>query len=130
MSLMTTQIPNYNSLYWDPYTSWVDAFAQTDLSLSNNYVNAVLQQAMATVIAPMWPAQILFQKLKSRIIENPIPLSVSPRTIICVGPHAEPLKNRSLRLFSWRIFGRCALDASVDLNMHLLNQPSVSCNPL
>ena len=62
--MMTTQIPNYNSLYWDPLTRGVDAFAQTDWSLSNNYVNApfgllprildivIKQQATATVIAP------------------------------------------------------------------------------
>ena len=122
-SMMTTQIPNYNSLYWDPLTSGVDALAQMDWSLSNNYVNApfgllprildivIKQQATATVIAPMWPAQIWFQKLTTLLIDNPIPLPVSSRTVICVGPRAEPLKNKAWRLYAWRISGRRALDA-------------------
>ena len=121
--MMITQIPNYNSLYWDPLTSGVDAFARTDKSLSNNYINApfglllrildivIKQKAMATVIAPLWPAQIWFQKLTSLLIDNPIPLPVSQRTVICVGPCAEPLKNRAWRLYAWRISGRQALDA-------------------
>ena len=140
--MMTTQILNYNSLNWDPLTSRADAFAQMDWSLSNNNVNArfgllarildivIKQQATATVIAPMWPAQIWFQKLTSLLIENPIPLPVSPRPVICVGPRAEPLKKRAWRLYAWRISGRRALDAMVGLNVPLLNQCSVSLNPL
>ena len=33
------------------------------------------------------------------------------RTVICVGPRAEPLKNRAWRLYAWRISGRRTLDA-------------------
>ena len=94
--MMTTRIPSYNSLCWDPLTSGVNAFTQTDWSLSNNYVKlgllprvldiVVKQQANTTVIAPMWPAQIWFKKLSSLLKDNPIPLPVSPRTVIYVGP--------------------------------------------
>lgn len=117
-SMMTAQVPLYNSLYWDPLTSGVNALAQTDWSLLNNYVNApfsllpkvietvIQQQATATVIAPLWPGQVWFQKLQSLMIDDPVPLPVSPRTVLRIGPRAEPLKNRGWRLYAWRISGK------------------------
>ena len=122
-SMMTAQIPIYNSLYWDPLTSGVDALAQKDWRSYNNYVNApfglihkvldtvVQQQASATIIAPFWPGQVWFQRLKSLLIDSPITLPVSPKTVLRIGPRAEPLKNRKWRLFAWRISGKRVFDA-------------------
>ena len=81
--MMTAQVPKYNSLYWDPLTCGVNALAQKDWILFNNYVNApfsllpkvidtiVQQQAVATVIAPLWPGQVWFQKLQLLLMDNP-----------------------------------------------------------
>ena len=122
-SMMTAQVPKYNSLYWDPLTCGVNALAQNDWILFNNYVNApfsllpkiidtiVQQQAVATVTAPLWPCQVWFQKLQSFLIDNPIPLPISPRTILRIGPRAEPLKNKGWHPYAWRISGRHVFDA-------------------
>ena len=122
-SMMTAQIPNYNSLYWDPLTSGVNALAQKDWSLLNNYVNAPFsllpkvldiieqQHATATIIAPIWPAQIWFQRMRALLIDSPIPLPSSPRTVLRIGPRAEPLKNKGWRLYAWRVSGRRVSDA-------------------
>jgi hypothetical protein len=62
-SMTNTQLPVYNSLHLDPYTSGVDALAQQDWAVHNNFVNAPFrllpkilriikeQKAVATVIA-------------------------------------------------------------------------------
>ena len=116
-SMMTTQLPIYNSWFWDPLTSGVDALAQKDWNAFNNYVNAPFgllprvletikaQKATATIIAPWWEGQIWFQKLKSMMIDNPIHLPVSPRTVVKIGPRAEPFKNRKWHLYAWRVCG-------------------------
>ncbi|MEW8544182.1 MAG: reverse transcriptase domain-containing protein [Candidatus Thiodiazotropha sp.] len=121
-SMMTTQLATYNSLYWDPYTSGVNALAQKNWMLLNNFVNAPFsllpqvldiieqQKATATVIAPLWESQVWFHKLKSLLIDHPIPLPMSTRTVLRVGPRAEPLKNGKWRLFAWRLCGRRASD--------------------
>ena len=122
-SMMITQIPNYNSLYWDPLTSGVNALDQEDWSLFNNYVNAPFsllpkvlaiieqQQATATIIAPIWPAQIWFQRMRALLIDSPIPLPSSPRTVLRIGPRAEPLKTKGRHLYAWRVSGRRNSDA-------------------
>ena len=106
--MMTAQVPRFNSLYWYPLTSGVNALAQTDCSLLNNYVNApfsllpkvkdtvIQQQATATVITPLWSGQVWFQKLQSLKIDSPIPLPVSARTVLRIGPRAKPLKKQRL----------------------------------
>ena len=116
-SMMTAQLETYNSLYWDLYTSGVNALAQKDWKSLNNFVNAPFnllpqvmdiiekQEATAMVIAPMWESQVWFQKLKTHLVDYPIPLPVSPRTLLRSGPRAEPLKNRGWRLFAWRLCG-------------------------
>ena len=115
-SLMTTQLPMYNSLFWDPGTSGVDALAQKDWGEFNNFVNAPFaliprvlqvvkqQKAVATVIAPWWESQVWFRQLVSMSIEEPIRLPVSNRTVIAVGA-TEPLKNRAWQIYAWRISG-------------------------
>lgn len=92
-SMMTTQLTHYNSLYWDPYTSGVNALAQKDWKSFNNFVNAPFsllpqvldliedQEATATVIAPLWESQVWFHKLKTLLIDEPIPLPTSSRTV-------------------------------------------------
>lgn len=116
-SMLTTQLPHYNSLYWDPLSAGVNALAQKDWTYVNNYVNAPFgllsqvleviqsQRASATIIAPWWEGQIWFQKLKSLLIDSPIPLPVSHRTVLKIGPKAEPLKNKAWKLYAWRISG-------------------------
>lgn len=117
-SITSTQLPVYNSLYWDPETSGVDALAQTDWGIMNNFVNppfALLpkvlsivkeQNAVATVIAPKWPGQPWYQDLINMLIDQPIKLPISPRTIVALGPQQEPFKNRNWDIYAWRISGR------------------------
>ena len=105
-SITSTQLPVYNSLYWDPKTAGVDALSQMDWADMNNYVNAPFalipqvlqvikqQQAVATIIAPKWKSQPWFQELIDMSIDQPVRLPVSPKTIIAVGPKQEPFKNK------------------------------------
>ncbi len=83
-SVMTTQLPRYNSLYHDPLSEGVDCLAQTDWEYHNNYINPPFwlipkililvkrQRALATIIAPLWPAQHWFQDLMDMVIDWPI----------------------------------------------------------
>ena len=114
-SMMTSQLKEYNSLFWDPLSSGVDALAQSDWNIKNNYVNPPFalipkvldiiqnQKAVATLIAPMWRGQPWFQRLLAMSISNPIKLPVSNRTIIAIGPKCEPLKNVKWNIYAWRI---------------------------
>ena len=64
-----TQIPRFHSFFWCPGTAGVDAFAQPDWSVHNNWcyppfdlIPRVLgivtqQQARATLIIPVWPSR-------------------------------------------------------------------------
>ena len=117
-SITSTQLPVYNSLYWDPQTAGVDALSQMDWADMNNYVNAPFalipqvlqvikqQQAVATIIAPKWKSQPWFQELIDMSIDQPVRLPVSPKTIIAVGPKQEPFKNKKWQIFAWRVSGR------------------------
>ncbi len=119
-SITTTQLPIYNSYHWDPLTSGVDALAQNNWEQLNNYVNPPfsmipkvldllrLQKATATLIAPVWEAQPWFQDLLQMSMTPPIPLPVSSRTVLAVGPkvRAEPLKNYKWTLYAWRVSGK------------------------
>lgn len=119
-SFITTQLPIYNSLFWDPGTSGVDALAQTNWGQMNNFVNAPFallpkvldvicqQKAFATVIAPKWEGQVWFTRLLKILIDEPMPLPISERTILAIGPRVEPLKNQKWQVFAWRLCG--ALD--------------------
>lgn len=104
-------------MFWDSHTSGVDAIAQADWQEKNNYVNAPFalcplifdliqeQKADATIIAPHCPGQTWFQGLQRMNIDEPIPLPISNRTILAIGPKAEPLKNRLWIVFAWRVPG-------------------------
>ena len=67
-------------MFWNPLTSGVDALAQKDWGSVKNYVNApfalipkvlqiVKEQAVATIIAPKWPAQTWYRDLVSMTVE-------------------------------------------------------------
>jgi hypothetical protein len=118
-SLATAQIPVYNSQYWDPHTSGVDALAQSDWATHNNYVcppfrllnriidTIVNQRAQATVIAPKWPSQPWFYRLQRLSVCPPILLPQSPATFLQIGPHVpEPLRNPRWRVYAWRLNGQ------------------------
>jgi len=117
-SLATTQTDLYNSMYWDPHTSGVDALAQDNWSIHNNYVcppfrmlNRILQtvrdqRAVATVIAPMWPGQTWYGNLLRLSVCHPIRLPHSPKTFLQIGQKVpEPLRNPRWQIYAWRISG-------------------------
>ena len=62
---ITHQLPRYNILYLDLYTSGIDALAQTNLNQINNYVNPpfflilriIDQKAETTIIPPKWTSR-------------------------------------------------------------------------
>ena len=114
---LNTQLPRYNSLFWDVGTEALDAFAQ-NWSGENNFVNApwaliprilekiVVDQAVATVIAPRFKAQPWFQRLRQLSICPPFNLPINKRTLVARGAHAEPKKNPAWVVQAWRISGR------------------------
>lgn len=116
-SITSTQLPTYNSMFYDPFTSGVDALAQKNWSQMNNYVNAPfallprvlnvinLQNASATVIAPLWPGQPWFRQLTQMAVDLPVELPMSKRTVMAIGAR-EPLKNPRWKIFAWRVCGR------------------------
>ena len=116
-SMSTTQLPRYNSRFLDPATRGVDALAQTDWACENNYVNppfrlinrvldvVISQRAYATVIAPRWPGQVWFSRLRQLQISSPIRIPNIPGLMLRMGDLAEPLKNRHWKIYAWRIYG-------------------------
>ena len=122
-SFMTTQLPEYNSMFSDPMTHGVNALAQTDWASKTNYVNPPFalipkvldiiqsQGATVTLIAPKWEGQFWYQRPLSMLIDQPIRLPKSARTILAIGPKAEPLKNVRWKLYAWRICGHLDSDA-------------------
>ena len=117
-SIVTSQLPVYNSRYLDPQTSGIDALAQHDWGQNNNYVNPpfrmldqvldviIAQQAYATVIAPLWRGQAWFAKLRRLLVAAPLRLPNTKTTMWKMGNvTAEPLKNPRWAIYAWRIFG-------------------------
>ena len=110
------KVPIYNSLYWDPLTSGVDALAQKDWALHNNFVNPpialipkildiiIAQRADATIIAPHWPAQPWYRTLRTIATAYPLPLPLTRD--LCEGRNPEPLKNPKWRFSAWRVSGK------------------------
>jgi hypothetical protein len=118
-TMCNTQLPRYNSRFADPCTAGIDALAQSDWAHHTNYVNAPFrllskvlrivqeQGATATVIAPWWPAQPWFNKLRELSIQPPISLPNRRKTFWTTqGRTAEPARNRKWKLYAWRICGR------------------------
>ena len=116
-SVTTTQLQTYNSRFADPQTHGIDALAQQDWRLHNNYVNPPFrliprvldvvqaQQAEATLIAPYWPSQPWFGKLQSMLVAPPFQLPRGPNVVIPLGDIAEPLRNRKWQMYAYRISG-------------------------
>lgn len=117
-SMRSTQLRRYNSLYWDPKTEGVDCLAQ-NWTGENNFVNPpfwmlgrilhliTVQQVEATVIAPYWPGQRWFQRLKAMAVEKPVRIRNCPKNFwSLMGTLPEPRKNPQWRLFAWRVSGK------------------------
>ena len=118
-SILTHQLPRYNSLFWDPGTEGVDALYQTNWESEVNFVNPpfrllpkvvdIIQntQCEATVIAPYWPAKPWFYKLKQMAVHPPLKLP-KPRQmcIPCLKTVPEPVKNSRWNLYAWRVSGK------------------------
>ena len=79
-----TQLPRFNSRYWEPLSEAVDALSQDYWGYENNFVNAPFcllhkvldviqdQRAQATVIAPKWLAQPWYSRLQSMAVAPPL----------------------------------------------------------
>jgi len=112
------QIPCFNSRFWEPMSSGVDALAQTDWNIENNYVNPPFclisrvldivesQKAFATIIAPLWKAQTWYQRLKRLSIDPPLKIPNSKNLYRSMGVETpEPCRNRKWQIYAWRVFG-------------------------
>ena len=104
--ITSTQFPVYNSLYWDPKTTGIDALSQTDgkceqlcertIRFNPQMLQVIKQQqALATIIAPNWESLTWFRRLTSMSVDQPIRLTISRRTIT-VRPKQEPSKTKYL----------------------------------
>lgn len=116
-TLANAQLRAFNSLYAEPFTTGVDALAQTDWAENNNFVNAPFrlipqildlvqtQKAAATIIAPLWRAQPWFQRLQNLSICPPLKLPKHNAYL----PHRtkpEPHRNKKWAIYAWRVSGQ------------------------
>ena len=117
-SYLTCVHRNYNSFHADPHSSGVDALAQSDWGVHNNFINAPLRlmnriidkvvatKAEATVIAPCWDAMLWCRNLKLLSMTPPVKLPRVEQFCIPVGIGVpEPFKNKKWRWYAWRICG-------------------------
>lgn len=117
-NLKSSQCRRFNSRYAEPMSCGIDALAQSDWAIENNFANPpfcllnrvldviVQQKAYATVIAPLWIGQPWFQKLKRISICHPIQLPNSRSTFAHVGNTVpEPRRNPKWKIFAWRVYG-------------------------
>lgn len=117
-SLTTAQTEVFNTRYYHPRSSGVNALAQQDWTLHNNFVNAPfrlipeildilhVQEADATIIAPKWSAQPWFHRLCKATICPPIRIPTNHKAILCAWGRAEPLQNKKWKLYAWRVSGK------------------------
>jgi len=119
-SLTNTHLALYNSRFHDPLTSGVDALAQNNWKIHNNYVNAPFrlipevlkvvseQKATATIIAPWWPAQPWFRKLRHLSVSPPLKLPNTCRAFQAMNKDIipEPLLNPRWKIYAWRVCGK------------------------
>ena len=104
-SCTNTDLPLYNSLYFDPGSGGVDALAQLDWADHNNFVNALFrliprivriireQRADATLLAPWWPAQPWFREQLEMSIRPPLRLPNRKHMFLRSTHTPEPLHN-------------------------------------
>ena len=115
-TLQNSQLPRFNSRYFEPLSEGIDALAQ-NWTNENNFVNppwALLPQilekithdkATATIIAPVWPSQYWFPKLQSLLIDHPIYLPRQANTFWHMGVTPEPRRNLGWKVAVWRVSG-------------------------
>ena len=102
----------YNSLYWDPHTSGIDALFQTDWGHMNNYVNPpskVLnivkeQKAVATLIAPKWIGQPCYQHLIELLVRSTNKVAGVTQDYNRTGPSSGTFQKQTLG--SMRLIGQ------------------------
>lgn len=114
---LNTQLHRFNSRYYEPLSEGIDALSQDNWWQENNYVNAPFcliprvldviesQKAVATVIAPKWPAQAWYQRLVRLSIARPLKLPQTSKTYRSMGVIPEPRRNTKWQIFAWRISG-------------------------
>lgn len=114
---LNTQLPRFNSRYYEPLSEGIDALSQDNWQQENNYVNAPFcliprvldvvesQRAVATVIAPKWPAQPWYQRLVKLSIARPLKLPQKSKIYRSMGVVPEPCRNTKWQIYAWRIFG-------------------------
>lgn len=108
-TILNTQLPRYNSRFFDPRAEAVDALAQNNWQGENNFVNPpfrLIPQVIQTLKQQQSPpvGPLKFGIINCAIAE-PIMLPKSSRTVWSVGPKAEPLKNVKWQLMAWRVCG-------------------------
>ena len=131
-SMRTGQIPIYNSLYRDPYTSGVDALSQ-DWRNQNNFINPLFclihkvlkkvqkEKTEVVIIAPDWPSQPWYPLMKMMLKDRPV--KMPRKALLRVSSRPEPKKNSRWRIYTWRISGHGKLramqweDAQIDTFM-------------
>ena len=114
--LFLSLLPRFNARFWDPLAENIDAMAQPWQG-ENNYVNPpwvllpdimdkiILEKAWVTLVAPVWPSQPWFQKLKTILVDTPVFLPRDRRTLCYMGPNPEPLRNFGWKVAIWRVYG-------------------------
>lgn len=118
-SVLTHQLPRYNSLFWDPETEGVDALHQNDWHTEMNFVNPPFRllpkivdhihktKSEATVIAPYWPAKPWLHQLIRLSVHTPLKLPKTDKVCVpCLDSVPEPCKNRRWSLYAWRVSGK------------------------
>ncbi len=115
-TFMNAQLPQYNSQHADPQSAGTDALAQQDWAEHLNFVNAPFrllpriltllqaQQAHATIIAPHWPGQPWYQRLRA-MARSP-PLKIPKLAFHHQSGTPEPLKNPKWRILAWNVCGQ------------------------
>lgn len=116
-SALTTQLDNFNSRFYNPLASGIDALVQQDWASHNNYVNPPFrlipqvlevirnQGANATIIAPAWKAQPWYRKLVKASTNPPFRIKNVQKSVISTWGNAEPLLNNRWKLYAWRVCG-------------------------
>ena len=117
-NMSNAQLMRYNSLFWDPMTMGIDAFSQCwsgeinfinpPIRIMNRVLDKVIaDQAVTTLICPIWPAQSWFTKLLKVSISPPLRFPKSPLICIPLSDRLpEPMKNPRWRLYTWRVNGK------------------------
>lgn len=118
-SILTHQLPRYNSLYWDPGTEGVDALHQSNWQSEMNFVNPPFRllpkildhiqrsKSEATIIAPYWPAKSWLYQLRKMAVYPPLKLPRPTKMCIaCLDSIPEPVKNQKWVLYAWRVSGK------------------------